>query len=92
MVRLMRGDAGLTPLQVAEEMGIPQCQVCDVSAITQDARGEAVRAIGRRVAAGHDVRLLCWCYPRACHADGIADMAREHAKLMRAQGARKRLR
>ena len=42
-------------------------------------RGEAVEAIVSRLTAGESVRLLCWCYPRRCHVEGIARIARQRA-------------
>ena len=58
------------------------------------ARREAVEACARRVVAGHDVRLMCHCYPRRCHAQGLAawvmrvaeGLARQKRRRVRGRG------
>ena len=81
------------PVRIAAEMELPpQCVSCDMCAPgTQAARIEAVAALGRRIASGQDVRLLCWCFPRRCHAECIACAAREIAGPVKGS-ARKRTR
>ncbi len=36
-------------------------------------RRRAIEALAARVAAGERVALACWCKPRACHGDWIAE-------------------
>ena len=50
-------------------------------------RAEALMALAQRVAGGNDVRLLCWCYPRRCHAMGIAFQVRRLAARVRRAAA-----
>jgi hypothetical protein len=38
----------------------------------QAALAAALEALEARVRAGESLRLLCWCHPKRCHADGIA--------------------
>jgi hypothetical protein len=58
----------------------------------QAARCEAVEALAQRIAQGQDVRLLCWCFPKACHADLIASCVRRRAGELSARVRRKRVR
>ena len=46
----------------------------------QAARLAQIEAIAQRLATGLDARLLCWCSPRRCHADGISRCGRRHAR------------
>lgn len=44
----------------------------------------ASREIGRiatMVAEGQDICLLCWCAPRACHADVIAEVINDRLNI-----------
>ena len=59
---------------------------------TCSARGETrlMPLFVRRLAAGHDVRLLCWCKPARCHCDALAVLLRERVVAMRCAGKRRR--
>ena len=57
------------PWEAAVAHGLPgsyvaasQCGPC-----SQEGRLEAIESLARRVVEGHDVRLSCHCFPRACH-------------------------
>ena len=52
---------------------------------SQAGRLDAIEALATRVAAGQDVRLLCWCFPCACHGDTIAALVRARALELHAQ-------
>ena len=43
------------------------------TAFTADQREGALEALINEVESGRDVRLMCHCKPRACHADAIRD-------------------
>ena len=54
---------------------------------------DALELLVRRLAglaAGHDVRLLCWCKPARCHCDALAVLLRERVVAMRCAGKRRR--
>ncbi len=82
-------DAGAVR-RVAHARGL-EC-VEELEELPQEERREALDALARRVARGMDVRLLCWCYPLRCHADGIARVVRARAEEIRQRAARKRVR
>ena len=90
---LRRGPTALAS-HVAAERGIPaRCVECDADAENAQAeRLEALDSIARRVAAGSDVRILCWCYPKRCHADDIAAIVRARASELWSRSQRKRVR
>ena len=56
----------------------------------QHQRQAAIDALARRLAAGHDVRLLCWCKPARCHCDALAVLLRERVEALRCAGKRRR--
>ena len=56
----------------------------------QRQRQEAIDALAQRLAAGHDVRLLCWCKPARCHCDALAVLLRERVEALRCAGKRRR--
>ena len=56
------------------------------------ARRDATEACARRVAAGHDVRLMCHCYPRRCHAQDLARRIVAVAERLQGEARRKRRR
>ncbi len=88
----MRPTARESAAGVARDFKLPaECVVCEPTD-AQARRREAIEAIGRRLAAGEDVRLMCWCFPRECHATTVAALAIEHADALRARAARKRVR
>ena len=64
----------------------------ELAEFPHEERREALDALARRLAHGMDVRLLCWCYPLRCHADGIARVVRARAEEIRQRAARKRVR
>ena len=51
------------------------------------ARIEALRAIAQRVANGHDVRLMCHCFPKRCHGESVAREVYELATAIRSEAA-----
>ena len=59
-------------------------------AAMQRQRQEAIGALAQRVAAGYNVRLLCWCKPARCHCDALAVLVRERASALRRVGKRRR--
>jgi hypothetical protein len=40
-------------------------------------RQAALEALASKVSSGCDVRLMCWCAPKRCHADAIAERVRQ---------------
>ena len=56
----------------------------------QHQRQAAIDALAQRLAAGHDVRLLCWCKPARCHCDALAVLLRERVEALRCAGKRRR--
>ena len=75
--------ATLCGLQVSEGADAPE---------KQSARLVALEAIAQRLAAGHDVRLMCWCAPARCHGHDIARVARVRAVAILRERAPKRSR
>ena len=73
-------------------MELPVSSVCGecTGPGSQAARLDALDAVAARLAQGRDVHLLCWCYPRRCHADGIRRVAMERAQARVQRGKRKR--
>ena len=51
------------------------CQPC-----SQGERLDAVDDLALSLSRGNSVRLMCWCYPRACHGQPIAQRVRERAR------------
>lgn len=43
---------------------------------------DTVQRLARELASGHDIRLLCFCFPHACHGDVIAQAARGYAERL----------
>jgi hypothetical protein len=62
------------------------------SAVARRGRAEWLEACAGRVLAGRDVRLMCHCYPRRCHAEGLAALIRERAAVRWAERLGKRRR
>ena len=69
----------------------PQWHAAD-TAEAAEGRRQAIEACARRVAAGYDVRLMCWCYPRQCHAEGLAVRVMGRARALQAEARGKRRR
>ena len=46
-------------------------------ASSRRALSDAMSALEARVRAGESLRLMCWCHPKRCHADGIIKVLRE---------------
>ncbi|KAL1512076.1 hypothetical protein AB1Y20_005348 [Prymnesium parvum] len=38
---------------------------------------DSLRALEARLRAGESLRLMCWCHPKRCHADGIVKVLRQ---------------
>ena len=45
-------------------------------------RVEAIDALANRIICGHDVRLMCWCYPKRCHAEVVTKLVKERVKCL----------
>ena len=80
------------PRRIAARMRLPAGTLAPdaCAAGTQAALCAAVEALAQRVATGHDVRLLCWCYPCACHGERIAEAVRSRARELQRRGKRRR--
>ena len=82
------------PQRIARAARMParalEAEACASGA--QAGRLEALETLARRVATGEDVRLLCWCWPRQCHATEIAVRVRERAEELGARARRRRVR
>ena len=91
---LIRGVRAFAPTAVAD-VAAERCLECaeglDEPGL-QEARREAVESLAIRLAAGHDLRLLCWCAPARCHADDIAHVVRARASAIHRAAAGKRRR
>ena len=76
-----RGDDE-APRRVAARAGLPRGTVSDdpFPKGSQAGRLDAIEALATRVTAGQDVRLLCWCFPCACHGDVVAALVRARAR------------
>ena len=61
-----------------------QCGPC-----SQEGRLEAIESLARRVVEGHDVRLSCHCFPRACHGGVIAAQVRVRASELHVRKRRR---
>ncbi|KOO34225.1 hypothetical protein Ctob_015819 [Chrysochromulina tobinii] len=54
------------------------------------ARSQLLDALGEaeaRLRAGESLRLMCWCFPKRCHADGIAQLLRRRLRDAGFEGA-----
>ena len=91
ILRAPRDDDG-APHRIARSMRLPADSVCGecTEPGSQAARLDALDAVATRLAQGRDVHLLCWCYPRQCHADGIRRAAIERAEARVARVKRRR--
>jgi hypothetical protein len=90
--QVMASDEPLLVSSLAQRHGVPVSPGYGPEA--HQARRNAIEALAMRVAAGADVRLMCHCFPRRCHAHGIARLVRTRAAALFASAAssRKRLR
>ena len=87
---LMAAGPGGQAWMVAAAWGLRVATEADPCA-AQAARLATLEGVAQKAAAGRDVRLLCWCHPRACHADVIAGMAAARAAaLMSARRGKRR--
>ena len=80
------------PHRIARRMNLPADSVCGECTEhgSQAARLDALDAVATRLAQGREVHLLCWCYPRRCHADDIRRAAIERAEARVARVKRRR--
>ena len=91
LLRAPRDDDD-APHRIARRMNLPADSVCGecTEPGSQAARLDALDAVATRLAQGRDVHLLCWCYPRRCHADDIRRAAIERAEARVARVKRRR--
>ena len=54
------------------------------------ARQRAIEACAQRVAQGYTIRLMCHCYPRRCHGEGLSKIIYQKAMMIKKEKKRRR--